>query len=111
MKARSDSAYTWGACLLIMAVGLFGEGLFAQAPTDSADSSSQQQQQTSDKDKKPAPKAEAKQPQPDLGVAVDAGRKSDVLATWITTEHNQGELGGPWLVKQSAEFGGRITDF
>lgn len=109
MKAKSHNAHTWRAHLLIIAVGLFGQGLFAQAPTDRADSTTQQQ--TSDKDKKPAPKAEAKQPQPELGVAVDAGRKSDALATWITTEHNQGELGGPWLVKQSAEFGGRITDF
>ena len=49
--------------------------------------------------------------QPVLGVAVDSARKSDVLATWITTEHNEGQAGGPYIIKQSAEFGGRITDF
>ena len=44
-------------------------------------------------------------------MAVDSARKSDVLATWITTEHNEGENAGPWVIKQSAEFGGRLTDF
>src|SRR5262249_51290665 len=49
--------------------------------------------------------------QPDLGVAVDSARKSDALATWITTENNRGENTELWVIKQSAEFGGRITDF
>src|SRR5262249_17227732 len=49
--------------------------------------------------------------QPVLGVAVDSARKADPLATWITTGHNDGESAGPYLIKQSAEFGGRITDF
>ena len=65
-------------------------------------------------DKKPAPAAKKKEdarPQPDLGVAVDSARKSDALATWNTTENNQGELTGPWVIKQSVEFGGRITNF
>jgi len=111
MKAKLHSSYTWGARLLILAVGLFGPAVVAQAPSDAADSSSAQQQ-TSDKDKKPAPgKQETKTSQPDLGVAVDSARKSDALATWVTTEHNEGETGGPWVIKQSAEFGGRISDF
>ena len=46
-----------------------------------------------------------------LGVSVDAAHKSSDLATSVTTEHNQGETGLGFEVKQSAEFGGRISDF
>src|SRR5215471_16515457 len=104
MTAKSHNTCSWRAYLLILAVGLSGPALFAQAPTDPADTP---QKQTADQDKKPAPaKNEAKTRQPDLGVAVDSARKSDALATWMTTEHNEGETGGPWVIKQSAEFGG-----
>jgi hypothetical protein len=95
--------------LLLVGMGLFGLSLWAQTSGDQAASTSQQEPQ---KDQKTAPaKAEDKRIQPGLGVAVDSGRKSDVLATWITTEHNEGQSGGPYIIKQSAEFGGRITDF
>jgi opacity protein-like surface antigen len=94
--------------LLLVGMGLFGMSLFAQTSGDQAAPAAQQ----SDKDQKKAPaKAEGSQSQPVLGVAVDSARKSDVFATWITTEHNEGQVGGPYIIKQSAEFGGRITDF
>lgn len=99
--------------LLLIGMGLFGLTLFAQTP-DSQTSTAPAAQQASDQDKKPAPaakKEEEKHRQPDLGVAVDSGRKSDVLSTWITTENNEGVTSGPWVIKQSAEFGGRVTDF
>jgi opacity protein-like surface antigen len=105
--------HKWPSRLLLIGMGLFGPTLFAQSPGDQA-STPPATQQTSDQDKKPAPaakKEEEKHRQPDLGVAVDSARKSDVLATWITTENNEGENAGPWVIKQSAEFGGRVTDF
>src|SRR2546430_8336368 len=100
----------WLSRLLLVGVGMFGGTLLAQSPSDQTKPAAQQQ---SDKDKKPSAtaKQEDARHQPDLGVAVDSGRKSDALSTWITTEHNDGELAGPYIIKQSAEFGGRITDF
>ncbi len=109
MKTTLYMFHKWSPRFLLVAMGLFGLTLFAQAPTNAGDST---QQQTSDKQKKPAPaKAEEAKGQPDLGVAVDSARKSDALATWITSENNEGTSAGPYVVKQSAEFGGRITDF
>jgi hypothetical protein len=91
-------------------MGLFGMSLFAQTSSEQPAPAPQQQ---TDQDKKPAPaaKTEDARRQPDLGVAVDSGRKSDALVTWITSENNPGEANGPWVIKQSVEFGGRITDF
>ena len=105
--------------LLLVGMGLFGLSLFAQAPGDTAPASAPQQQADKDKDKgmKPASakptsaKKEETDRQPDLGVAVDSGRKSDALATWITSEHNPGDTVGYWIIKQSVEFGGRLSDF
>lgn len=95
--------------LLLVGMGLFGLSLWAQTSGDQAASAPQQESQ---KDQKTAPaKTEKPQGQPILGVAVDSARKSDVLATWVTTEHNEGQPAGPYIIKQSAEFGGRITDF
>lgn len=104
---------TWPSRLLLVGMGLCGLTLFAQGPSDTAAPAPQQQtEKEKDKDKKPAPAAKKEEGrQPDVGVAVDAGRKSDALATWITSEHNRGATGGPWIIKQSVEFGGRITDF
>src|SRR5262249_48991113 len=48
---------------------------------------------------------------PALGVAVDSARKSADLLTYVTTENNSGEVWGGYETKQSAEFGGRISDF
>ncbi len=100
----------WPWRLVLVGMGLFGLTLFAQTAADPPAASPVAQ---TDNDKKPAAtvKKEDDQRQPDLGVAVDSARKSDVLATSITTEHNEGENAGPWVIKQSAEFGGRITDF
>ncbi|HET9167290.1 MAG TPA: hypothetical protein VFP11_14925, partial [Candidatus Angelobacter sp.] len=101
----------WPSRLLLVGMGLFGLTLFAQTPADQPATAPATQ---ADNDKKPAASAKTEgeeHRQPELGVAVDSARKSDVLATWITTEHNVGENAGPWVIKQSAEFGGRITDF
>ncbi len=107
MNRKSNVLSTWPSRLLLVGVALFGVTLFAQAPGDQSSSSQQ-----ADKDKKSAPakKADADR-HPDLGVAVDSGRKSDALATWITSENNPGETAGPYIIKQSVEFGGRITDY
>jgi hypothetical protein len=45
------------------------------------------------------------------GVAVDAAHKSSDLAASVTTERNPGTTWAGYEVKQSAEFGGRLTDF
>jgi hypothetical protein len=91
-------------------MGLFGLTLFAQGPADNS-AAPAAQQQTDNKDKKPAAKKDDSGRQPDLGVAVNSGSKSDALATWNTSENNEGVPGGPWTVKQSAEFGMRFSDF
>jgi len=113
MNGKLHIPSKWLSRLLLIGMGLFGLTLFAQTP-DSQTATAPAAQQASDQDKKPAPaakKEEEKHRQPDLGVAVDSGRKSDVLSTWITTENNEGVTSGPWVIKQSAEFGGRVTDF
>src|ERR1051326_3358752 len=46
-----------------------------------------------------------------VSVAVDAARKASDLPPAIDTEMNEGENWGGFEVKQSAEFGGRISDF
>jgi len=111
MNRKMQIPGMWPSRLLLVGMGLFGLTLFAQTPTDPPAAAPAAQ---AEKDKKPAATAKTEDDehrQPDLGVAVDSARKSDVLATWITTEHNEGENAGPWIIKQSAEFGGRITDF
>src|SRR5260370_3983868 len=45
------------------------------------------------------------------GVSVDAARKSADLPTTATTDDNEGQTLGGYVTKQSAEFGGRISDF
>src|SRR5437660_8820325 len=45
------------------------------------------------------------------GVSVDAAHKSSDLTTSVTTEENKGETGLGFEIKQSVEFGGRVTDF
>src|SRR6476469_4275391 len=111
MNRKMQIPGMWPSRLLLVGMGLFGLTLFAQTPTDPPAAAPAAQ---AEKDKKPAATAKTEDDenrQPDLGVAVDSARKSDVLATWITTDHNEGENAVPWIIKQSAEFGGRITDF
>src|SRR5215472_10898627 len=69
-------------------------------------------QQANDKNKK-ATEAQAEEGPPPitLGVSVDAARKSADLPHTATTEDNPGEVWGGYVTKQSAEFGGRISDF
>lgn len=109
MKATLHMLNKQSLCFLLVATVLFGVSVFAQAPAATPEAA---QPQTSEKEKTPAPaKAAEVNRQPDLGVAVDATRKSDALSTWNTSEHNDGQIVGPYVVKQSAEFGGRVTDF
>jgi hypothetical protein len=69
-------------------------------------------QQANDKNKKATePGSEQGPPPVTLGVSVDAARKSSDLPTTATTEDNPGEVWGGYVTKQSAEFGGRISDF
>src|SRR5262249_7306088 len=88
-----------------------GLTLFAQETTNSSAAPSNQQQTDQSSQTKTSSKEGKGVRQPDLGVAVDSARKSDALATWVTTENNRGENTELWVIKQSAEFGGRITDF
>lgn len=68
-------------------------------------------QQTNDKDKKTSETSSEGPPPVALGVSADAARKSADLPTTATTEDNPGETWGGYVTKQSAEFGGRISDF
>ena len=46
-----------------------------------------------------------------VSIAVDSGRKTTDLPPAVDTEKNEGQNWGGFEVKQSAEFGGRISDF
>ncbi len=46
-----------------------------------------------------------------VSIAVDSGRKTTDLPPAVDTESNEGQTFGGFEVKQSAEFGGRISDF
>ncbi|HEU4415970.1 MAG TPA: hypothetical protein VFT65_14385 [Candidatus Angelobacter sp.] len=48
---------------------------------------------------------------PSVSLAVDSARKASDLPPAIDTSENIGETWGDYEVKQSAEFGGRISDF
>ena len=96
--------------LLLVGMGLFGLSLFAQTSGDQAAPAPQQESEQGPESGS-GEKGRNAVSSRGLGVAVDSARKSDVLATWITTENNEGQPGGPYIIKQSAEFGGRITDF
>ncbi len=91
-----STSRTWVHGLFMFVVILLSAGLEAQ--------------QTSDKGKNEPAQAEGPPPV-SLGVSVDAARKSADLPTTATTDDNHGEVWGGYLTKQSAEFGGRISDF
>src|SRR5215471_2605677 len=114
MNRKLHTLGTWLPRLVLAGMGLFGPALLAQdvtAPPPTTDGAQAPSPATSQKQTPPATKKTDESRQPILGVAVDSARKSDVLATWVTTEHNPGETTSNWIVKQSGEFGGRITDF
>jgi hypothetical protein len=46
-----------------------------------------------------------------VSIAVDSGRKTTDLPPAVDTESNEGQPFGGFVVKQSAEFGGLISDF
>ena len=105
------------ARFLLVGTCLFGSGLQAQtaessnaAPvsgeSSSADSSSQGDKSKNDKKEKAAHEDERVA----AGVAVDSTRKSnDLPVSWNQTDSNSGETAGPYEIRQSAEFGGRVT--
>src|SRR5713101_1809463 len=68
-----------------------------------------QEQSSGLKPSKPE-KSSSEQKSPPV-VSVDSARKSSDLATSGTTENNLGREAGVYEVKQSFEFGGRISDF
>jgi hypothetical protein len=83
---------TWAVALLALTLSL---AMFGQSTTDN---------------KKDDKKEGASAPAP-VSLAVDAGRKTSELPPAVDTEQNPGENWGSYEVKQSAEFGGRISDF
>jgi len=94
---ESSRIKTWALALMAVLV-LCSLAGFAQNTSDNKDSK--------DKDKKEAP---VNPVSPSL--AVDSARKASDLPPAIDTEANEGETWGGFQVKQSAEFGGRISDF
>ncbi len=46
-----------------------------------------------------------------VSLGVDSGRKASDLPPAVDTAHNEGDTWGTYEVRQSAEFGGRISDF
>ncbi|HEY4678103.1 MAG TPA: hypothetical protein VIJ01_13115 [Candidatus Angelobacter sp.] len=67
-------------------------------------------QAADDNKAKPASKETQANPA-SLSLPVDSARKTSDLPPAIDTDMNQGENWGGYEVKQSAEFGGRISDF
>jgi hypothetical protein len=88
---------TWALALMALTM-ICSLAAFAQ--------SSDNKDKDKDKDKK---ETQVNPVSPSL--AVDAARKASDLPQAIDTEANQGENWGGYEVKQSAEFGGRISDF
>jgi hypothetical protein len=82
---------TWALALMVLTM-LCSLSLFAQT--------------TDKKDKK-----EAEGNPASLSLAVDAARKTSDLPPAVDTEQNEGRNWSGFEVKQSAEFGGRISDF
>src|SRR5215813_12360828 len=84
--------------LLLLGTCLAASSLFGQMSDDK-------------KDKKDKSSAVENQPVT-AGVSMDSARKSgDLPVAWDTTQTNKGETAGGFEIKQSAEFGGRISDF
>jgi hypothetical protein len=115
MNRKLHILATWLPRLVLAGMSLLAPALFAQAPTDTASTPAAGEQAAPAQKPAPSPTPAAQKTgesrQPVLGLAVDSARKSDVLSTWITTENNPGDTTENWVVKQSGEFGGRITDF
>src|SRR5689334_20990491 len=87
---------TMWALALMTTMMLGSLGLFAQAASDK-------------KDQKGAKEAETNPVS--VSLAVDSARKTSDLPPAYDTEQNIGENWGGFEVRQSAEFGGRISDF
>jgi len=107
MKLRDNQRLSRVACGLMSGLLLLGM-LFLALPMLAQTSSGMSEQ--NDKDKKDT-KKEVTEAQPvTAGVSVDASRKSADLA--VTADSiNHGENAAGYEIKQSAEFGGRISDF
>jgi len=90
----------YGICL-VMAACLSGTTLLAQTNDGSGSKTGDKKDQSSSSSKPVA-----------AGVAVDSARKSsDLPVSQDQTDSNPGEMAGGYEIRQSAEFGGRITDF
>jgi hypothetical protein len=82
---------------LLLAATLLSAGLWAQQASETKKPAAGETQQSA------GPVA--------TGVSVDAARKSADLPTTATTDDNEGQILAGYVTKQSAEFGGRISDF
>lgn len=97
MRCANKSSRVRAWALAFIATTMFcSVGLSAQATNDN-------------KGKTNAREAELNPASVSLGV--DAARKTSDLPAAVDTEQNAGENWGGYEVKQSAEFGGRISDF
>jgi len=95
-KKASCSVMTYSRGWAAAAVVLCALSLSAQQPSDQ---------------KAPASEQKQAEPQATIGVSVDSARKTSDLPTSVTTENNPGVESAGYEIKQSAEFGARISDF
>jgi hypothetical protein len=95
MKHIQFRTKTWALALMAIMI-LCSPALFAQATTDNKDS---------------AKKKEAESNPASLSLRVDGARKTTDLPPAVDTAENTGENWGAYEVRQTAEFGGRISDF
>jgi len=94
-------AYKFAPCAVLLGSTLFAWSLPAQ----------QKDQKPATEQKSPAEQKPAGEQISAPGVSVDAARKTSDLATSVTTETDRGVEAGLYKIKQSAEFGGRLSDF
>lgn len=105
----SDFVGRFMSRLLLIGICLLSKDLVAQTIDATGDSLSSSSNVGDTSDKKTKPAAQSSQPVT-AGVAVDATRKTNDLPVYYDqTNQNPGETAGPYEVRQSAEFGGRIT--
>src|SRR5713226_4150989 len=102
-KAQRKFPFAWkfAPCAVLLGSTLFAWSLPAQ----------QKDQKPATEQKSPAEQKPAGEQISAPGVSVDAARKTSDLATSVTTETNRGVEAGLYEIKQSAEFGGRLSDF
>jgi hypothetical protein len=117
--------------LLLLGTCFLGGRLFAQTTDATGDSTSAAAKSGDKNDKENAKKDKPEQTNPRegtgkrekvtgksnpepvaAGLAVDSARKSnDLPVSWSQTDANEGAMHGDYEVRQSAEFGGRVSNF